>query len=335
MSIDEGKGKQHLKGGKDRDMDHRHHYRRSGQNIRTEKPSPGRKGGGERGGEGGGEGEQDKTGAMPTSAASTTAAPTQSVGGRDDNISNDNGNNDNNSNNTDEVKQQGQQQQPPEGFDITNLGLFLFPNLPRGRLPRFPWFGGNCPIASGGRGGGNSPGCRKPTDDFNSPPMRTGVVVLRDQEEARPSSGDDGREGENDDDGVVRQRRGEEEEEEEDDDDDNGEKEYEDDGMSSSSSSSAMVETRSVTRGRVQGCWPRGSLFHKARSRGGKEVGVSDGDDGGVVVGQGRSDKEKSGVLPLSLSSSSGAELGRAPTEDDKRLAGRVQGYWIGAAASR
>jgi len=29
--------------------------------------------------------------------------------------------------------------EPPEGFDISNLGLFLFPDLPRGRLPKFPW----------------------------------------------------------------------------------------------------------------------------------------------------------------------------------------------------
>ncbi|KAK0649090.1 hypothetical protein B0T16DRAFT_125562 [Cercophora newfieldiana] len=33
---------------------------------------------------------------------------------------------------------------PPEGFDISNLGLFLFPSIPRGRLQRFPWLS-DCP----------------------------------------------------------------------------------------------------------------------------------------------------------------------------------------------
>jgi len=296
-------------------MDHRRHRRRSGQSNRIEKQSPGRKGGG-----GGGGGEQDGTDATPADTASTSATPTKPMDRQDDD---DKSGDDNDANNTAEEKQQ----QPPEGFDITNLGLFLFPNLPRGRLPRFPWFGGSCPIASGGRGRGNSPGRGKPTDDFTSPSMRKGVVVVvGDEEEARSSSGDDGYEGESDDDdGVVGQRWGEEEDE--DDENDNGGNEYEGDGTSS-----AIVETKSVTRGRVQGCWPRGSLFHKARSRGRKEVGISDGDGGGVFVGQARrsKDEEKSGTL-----SSSNVEMGRALTEDDKRLAGRVQGYWIGAAASR
>lgn len=295
-------------------MDHRRHRRRSGQSNRTEKQSPRRKG------EGGGGGEQDSTDAAPADTASTSTTPTKPMDRQDDSDEDGNGKNDYN------PREEKQQQQPPEGFDITNLGLFLFPNLPRGRLPRFPWFGGSCPISSGGRGGGNSPGRSKSTNDFTSPSMRKGVVVVGEEEEARSSSGGDGYEGENDDDdGVVGQQWGEEEEED-DDENDNSRKKYEGDGTSSE-----IVETKSVTRGRVQGCWPRESLFHKARSRGRKEVGISDG-DGGVFVGQARRSKDegKSGTL-----SSLNVETGRAPTEDDKRLAGRVQGYWIGAAASR
>lgn len=67
----------------------------------------------------------------------------------------------------------------PDSFDISNLSLFLLPQIPRGRLPKLPWFGsGSGPDRSAGAKPRSKPKLlrerpRSPTETSCSPEPRS------------------------------------------------------------------------------------------------------------------------------------------------------------------